>query len=772
MNNKAVRSSRGGLKFEPRSFKDYDHSKIFGAATPQKIAPLDRYDKLAELELPITYQGSSNTCVSCSVTWIQQYLERTKENLSHEWLADISNTQVAGATPKQVLEPARKIGICAQATFDNQSDYYTRELNAYKHRTGTYAFVNHKDQNAVFSALKDGPVLVGVRDWNGVLGGHMMVAVDVTEDGSGIQCINWWKDDVQDTAIIGWSDLVLVIAVSGAVVNTGSNMRMDWLPVLLSKMSHYAVNKVVLGALGAAMLLGSAWFGDSIFGAGYVPVTNYDARTTAYISSSAASIAVNTTEDKAGNEIQFANISASSSAVYAYFTLEPGTTREEIIACSGKSTNTWSSCLRGLSYQGGDLTTSSTLQKAHNAGSRIVMSDVGQFFSEYVSISGNQFKTGILTFGSYPKFGTTSTMPTLGSEFATKLYVDNVGAGGFTSSNVSSSLGLIAYSAGVTQCPSAAACVGINPSSTGGIAFDPVTGSLYVNTSSTGGIGFDTLGRLKVDGGASFTFSGVIGFSGTTTYSKNPTTATEIANKQYVDVAVNNFSATGTAGATILAGEAMRVGGDGRFYLTSAAATNTVYEFVGVAISAATIGTEISYVKPGGVVSSTNITGLLSDRPVFLSDTNGDVQTTKGSIASRVGRAISQNSFLILSPLVSNQYADQRDTAWAGETISYNTVWTPTRVDVQCGNLTTGGSAGTWMAYGTASGTQSSTGFDDSNANTLISPGYICKWEEAGTDFFAFLATSTAGFKLTTNNVGATRYVSVFAQLNDDYDAH
>src|SRR3990167_890784 len=141
-----------------------------------------------------------------------------------------------------------------------------------------------------------------------------------------------------------------------------------------------ALHKYYKAALAVAFVLSSVFLirqtYQNTFGAGYRPITNYDARITSFLTAAATSINVNTTKDKAGNEISLTNISPSSTP-YVYFTAEPGITgNEELIACSGKTTNIWSSCLRGLNYQGGNLTTSSTLAKAHNAGSRIIMTNI------------------------------------------------------------------------------------------------------------------------------------------------------------------------------------------------------------------------------------------------------------------------------------------------------------------------------------------------------------------------------------------------------------
>lgn len=250
---------------------------------------------------------------------------------------------------------------------------------------------------------------------------------------------------------------------------------------------------------------GDAQLFGGVNNGGYTPVTSYEARTTSYVSASASTIPVSTLSDKAGNSIDISLISPSESPK-VYFSIGPGTSREEIVYCTGKSSTAWTGCVRGLSFQGGDETPSSTLAVAHNAGEKVIMTDVGQFFNQYVSTVGNQAVQGIKTFFSFPQASSSFAVPTSTAQFVTKYYVDSVGAGGFTSSNVSSTLGLQAITSGIPACPSAAACVGINASSTTALTFDPA-GRLQISASTTGGIYFDTLGRISVDSSDTFRWS-------------------------------------------------------------------------------------------------------------------------------------------------------------------------------------------------------------------------------------------------------------------------
>ena len=196
------------------------------------------------------------------------------------------------------------------------------------------------------------------------------------------------------------------------------------------------VNKIYAGATLEIGTEEAEPSGDILGGPGgaYTPVTGYQSRITTYISSAATTVPVASTKDKAGNQIVLADISSSSTAK-VYLSLATGTSKEEIIACTGLTSASWTGCSRGLSFQGGSMTASTTIAYAHNAGESVIITDVGQFFNEFVSVSGNQTIFDRKTFYAFPIVTSTTALPTLGSELASKYYVDSVGAGGFTSLN-------------------------------------------------------------------------------------------------------------------------------------------------------------------------------------------------------------------------------------------------------------------------------------------------------------------------------------------------
>ena len=110
-------------------------------------------------------------------------------------------------------------------------------------------------------------------------------------------------------------------------------------------------------------------------------------------------------------------------------------------------------------------TASTTLAFVHAGGSQVILSDPPQLFNEYPGKNNTETVAGIWTFNNLPKASTVTTLATTSDQFATKYYVDNVGATGFTSANVGTSYGLKALG-------TAPETVGIDLASLSGLRFD------------------------------------------------------------------------------------------------------------------------------------------------------------------------------------------------------------------------------------------------------------------------------------------------------------
>lgn len=202
---------------------------------------------------------------------------------------------------------------------------------------------------------------------------------------------------------------------------------------------------------------------------GYTPVTDYSSRTTQYISATATTIPVASTKDSAGNQIVLSNISTSGT-VKVYLNIEPGGTNVEPVICTGLTTTSWTNCSRGIAFQGSSEVASSSLAKPHNAGSKIIITNIGQFYNQYVSVDGNQQVNDLKTFSS-GQIGFTGT----------RKIIDNGTNLGWTDN-------------GVDTYTFAAGGSGLTASTTKAIGI--TDSKIYVNASSTTGMSFDANGAL------------------------------------------------------------------------------------------------------------------------------------------------------------------------------------------------------------------------------------------------------------------------------------
>lgn len=298
---------------------------------------------------------------------------------------------------------------------------------------------------------------------------------------------------------------------------------------------------------------------------GYTPVTDYSSRTTQYISATATTIPVASTKDSAGNQIVLSNISTSGT-VKVYLNIEPGGTNVEPVICTGLTTTSWTNCSRGIAFQGSSEVASSSLAKPHNAGSKIIITNIGQFYNQYVSVDGNQQVNDLKTFSS-GQIGFTGT----------RKIVDNGTNLGWTDN-------------GVDTYTFAAGGSGLAASSTKGIG---VTDSkIYVNASSTTGMSFDANGALyqKINSSSGVEYaSGSSGIGiNTSTLVSLIATSTPTAGKIVMTGATDKLDSwvtnrnqiTLTAGENITAGNAVILG-NGIAYTTITQSTLNAQDSIG-----------------------------------------------------------------------------------------------------------------------------------------------------------------------------------------------
>jgi hypothetical protein len=191
------------------------------------------------------------------------------------------------------------------------------------------------------------------------------------------------------------------------------------------------------------------------------------------------------------------------------FIIDEGSANEEFVICTASST-ALSACLRGIDPVDGK-TEVSALKYSHRRGASIKITDYPILGIMRRVLNGQE---GLPNFLYYDA---STTLPTLDGQLATKYYVDTVGAGGFTSANVSTTRGLSVDGSSPER-------VGINVSSTQGMAFDS-SGKLYQKTSSTMGISTDSNG-LYIDTSDGLTYTGNNTWTGTNTFNGTTTLAT------------------------------------------------------------------------------------------------------------------------------------------------------------------------------------------------------------------------------------------------------
>ena len=190
----------------------------------------------------------------------------------------------------------------------------------------------------------------------------------------------------------------------------------------------------------AGRMCGAESIGEPVLGAGFSVATGYRSTLSLPMTASQTTVPVSALTTKDGHTLTMSDLGS-----YVFLTLEPGSTKEEIVMCTGIAGSTFTGCTRGLAFYGTSTTAVAANQKTHNAGSTIVMSNVHYVYEQFVdtnakdqTVAGNKTYTGTNLFYSFPVVSSTgyTGLPTQNGQLATKYYVDTVGAGGFTADNI------------------------------------------------------------------------------------------------------------------------------------------------------------------------------------------------------------------------------------------------------------------------------------------------------------------------------------------------
>lgn len=256
-----------------------------------------------------------------------------------------------------------------------------------------------------------------------------------------------------------------------------------------------------------------------------------------------------------------------------------------------------------------------------------------------------------------------------------------------------------------------------------------------------------------------------------------PTVASNPATKNYVD---NSGYATGTAGMTIAVGDSIYMSTTGTLFLTNAQVSSTVYGFVGLAATAGSLGSQISYVRPGGVASF--MSGLTRGAYYYVSSTAGQIGldiAVSGTVPGRIGRALTTSTLQVLTPdfkAIKSGFVQMQTT---GVFNGIQLGFIPTRVRMECYGTSGGNSRGFWLvgnALGTVLGATSSTGStgtdDDAIPYEMFDADTACSWEEGTEVFKAFINPIPDGFKITHTGSGArnARWVAEYDRNLSPYN--
>lgn len=256
-------------------------------------------------------------------------------------------------------------------------------------------------------------------------------------------------------------------------------------------------------------------YGDTL--GGNIPVSATDWTLATALSSTA------TTIDLVDfNDIRDNAVATTSFPTKVYLVIEPeNQSNAEIVVCPASSadqTNTqFTGCTRGLAFYGNSETAVTANKKAHSAGAGVIMTNVGQFFNNFVDITDAQSVAGIKTFTSSPIVPN----PTTDYQAATKYYVDNVALqGGATSTT--DVMGLVELG---TKAEASAGTWNANRPTT--LTTQMATSSSQVATTSV--VVTETDGKINqnfLDLTEDFTINGDVTLNGATTIANDSLTKT------------------------------------------------------------------------------------------------------------------------------------------------------------------------------------------------------------------------------------------------------
>lgn len=319
---------------------------------------------------------------------------------------------------------------------------------------------------------------------------------------------------------------------------------------------------------------------------GFGVVTDYSTVLSSSMTSVQSTVPVATVTTKDGHVLTMADLGSK-----VFLNIEPGGTKEELVMCTGISGTTWTGCTRGLALYGTSTVAVSANRFAHNANSRVIMSNVHYVYNQYVNLEDNQTKDGVLTFTSSPIVPT----PTTTTQAANKSYVDGVAiAGGADASQTVKGISKLSSN------PSSST----NPIALNSEEVSATSSANKVVRSNSGGkidIGF-------IDQTLPYTWTNTSTFSGNIIGNGSANTLATTTFSAIPTIPTSTPSGAGRVIGLNAAGKLPAVDGS---LLTGISATTTQTTFTATRVSSATDGT-VSYAHGLGVAPNSVIIHYLT----------------------------------------------------------------------------------------------------------------------------------------------------------------
>lgn len=450
------------------------------------------------------------------------------------------------------------------------------------------------------------------------------------------------------------------------------------------------------------------------------------------LSISATKIYLTNVNNPRGDIIPVANMPTK-----IYLTIEPNTiSGTEIIVCPSSNysttTKSFDNCTRGLDFSGSSEASITSYKKTHSAGSKVIISNPGQFYNNFIDIDSDQTKAGVLTFTSSPIIPT----PSSATQAANKSYVDGVAMSG--GANASTTIKGISY---LSSNP----LVATSPIALNSEEVATTTGAnKVVRTNGSGKINTDF-----IDQTASYTWSGTSTFTGTTQFNGVTT-----VNGGPIDDTVHNLF----AGENITAGNAVAIAST-----TCATTTNpsqaTQDNTFNSGVTTNWFGQTITI--PAGLSLINKITWYLSfgsSRTYTLHIRNVSAGLPTGAdLATGTFTGLSAGSevsIILSTPLTvtsTNQYALLFSIDTTNTSINYSTA------DTYSGGarIASSDSGATWAT---------STGDMYFKVDTFYTAGYAIKTDASLNNC---RANNFIGFATQTKNAGESTAIKIFGLNNN-----